>query len=106
MSELVNLSKRVVNLENFKDVIKTEFSSFTSEYYGEVPEPLQDRIESFFAEYENLYYSIPMYGEFNSHEYLAKKSSEMLGMDVETEEISRLLQEIESLRTQLMQAYS
>lgn len=107
MSEKVNLTKKVVIKDNFNNVVETNFTTFTNEYNGLAPEPLDDSaIELFFAEYEKLFYQIPIYGDLNSHEFLVKRSSELLGSEVETEEISKLLEEIELLRTQLIQAYS
>jgi len=59
-------------------------------------------VEEFFAEYERLYFDIPINGENQSHEYLIKKSSELLAVDT-TQDIQPLLDEIASLRDQLLE---
>lgn len=106
MSEEINLTKRVYRLDDFKNVVDTSFTTFTPLFNGvEEPASVEDSIQSFFNEYERLYFQIPLVGD-TSHEYLIKKSSELVGFDVETEEITKLLQEIESLRSQLIQAYT
>jgi len=106
MFEEVNLTKRVYRTEDFKNIVDTRFTTFTPLLDGaEVPPTIEDSIQSFFNEYERLYFQIPALGEL-SHEYLVKKSSEIVGFDVETEEITKLLQEIESLRSQLIEAYT
>lgn len=106
MSEIINLQKRVVNLQQFNNVVDSSFSTFTKEYYGIPPEGLENSLEKFFQDYERVYYEIPIKGEINSHEFLVKRSSELAGFEVETEEIGKLLEEIESLRVQLIQAYT
>lgn len=106
MSELVNLQKRVVNLQQFNSVVDPNFSTYTDEYNGTLPEKLDDTLQKFFSEYDRIFYQIPILGETQSHEYLVKQSSDLLNFGVETEEVSKLLQEIESLRTQLIDAFT
>lgn len=45
-----------------------------------------------------------MEGENNSHEYLVRKSSELINFEANTEEIQPLLDEIAQLRQQLLSA--
>ena len=51
-----------------------------------------------------MFYDIPEIGEFNSHEYLIKQSSEYINFEVNQEEIEALQAEIAQLRTELLNA--
>jgi hypothetical protein len=64
----------------------------------------QDTPEELFRLYDKLYYDIDVAGATNSHEYLVKKSSELINFDITTEDIQPLLDEIAQLREQLLSA--
>jgi hypothetical protein len=96
----VDLRKTVYNKDQFNRVIGgREFTTFTLNGAGTV-----FSIEEFFAEYENLFLTIPINGPSNSHEYLVRKSGELVGFQRTTEDIQPLLDEIASLREQLLQS--
>jgi hypothetical protein len=96
MDNSVNIVKSVFATDQFTKVVDTSFKTFTQP----VPEEDPDTPEELFRLYEKLYYSIDITGETNSHEYLIKKSSELVNFDRVTEDIQPLLDEIADLREQ------
>ena len=94
MANDVNIQKTVFSTVDFNKVIDNTFKTFTQP----VPEEDPDTPEELFRLYEKLYYEIDITGEENSHEYLVKKSSELLSFDTVTEDIQPLLDEIAQLR--------
>jgi len=96
MANDVNIQKTVFSTTDFNKVVDSTFRTFTQ------PVPAQDldTPEELFRLYEKLYYVIDVTGETNSHEYLVKKSSELLTFDRVTEDIQPLLDEIAQLRTE------
>lgn len=96
----VDLKKTVYNKDQFNRVVGgREFTTFTLDGEG-----ILFTVEDFFNEYENLFLSIPVFGETNSHEYLVRKSSDLVGFQRTNEDIQPLLDEIASLRDQLLQS--
>jgi len=94
MANDINVQKTVFGNVDFLKVVDTSFKTFTQP----VPEEDLDTSEELFRLYDKLYYSIDVTGETNSHEYLVKKSSELLTFDRVTEDIQPLLDEIAQLR--------
>lgn len=96
----VDITKTVYNKAQFNRVVGgREFTTFTLDGGG-----VSFTVEDFFAEYENLFLSIPINGPSNSHEYLVRKSGELVGFQRTTEDIQPLLDEIANLREQLLQS--
>jgi len=87
-----------------KDSYQTAFDTEFKTYVKPVEEVNTDTIEELFRLYDKLYYSIPIEGEDNSHEYLLARSSELATFDKTSEEIQPLLDEIAQLRQQLLDA--
>ncbi len=94
MANDIPVVKTVFSTVDFTKVVDTTFNTFTQP----VPEEDPDTPEELFRLYEKLYYVIDVTGETDSHEYLVKKSSELLNFDVVTEDIQPLLDEIALLR--------
>tara|TARA_R110000868_G_scaffold119343_7_gene316178 strand:- start:13720 stop:14058 length:339 start_codon:yes stop_codon:yes gene_type:complete len=94
MANDINIQKTVFSTTEFGKVVNSTFSTFTQP----VPEEDTDTPEELFRLYEKLYYVIDVTGETDSHEYLVKKSSELLTFDRVTEDIQPLLDEIAQLR--------
>jgi hypothetical protein len=94
----IDLRKTVYNKDQFSRVVGgREFTTFG------VQDPASVfTIQDFFDQYENLFLSIPINGDSNSHEYLVRKSGELVGFQRTTEDIQPLLDEIASLRDQLL----
>ena len=100
MANNIEIKKTVFSTTEFNRVLNTAFETFTQP----VLEEDTDTPEELFRLYEKLYYVIDVEGEDNSHEYLVKKSSELLTFDKVTEDIQPLLDEIAQLRQQLLLA--
>jgi len=100
MANNIEIKKTVFSTTEFNRVVNTAFETFTQP----VPEEDTDTPEELFRLYEKLYYVIDVEGEENSHQYLVKKSSELLTFDKVTEDIQPLLDEISQLREQLLLA--
>jgi hypothetical protein len=94
MANDITIQKTVFSAVEFNKVVNNTFSTFTQP----TPEEDLDTPEELFRLYEKLYYVIDVTGDTNSHEYLVKKSSELLTFDTVTEEIQPLLDEIAELR--------
>lgn len=94
MASNIQIQKTVLNKPEFLKVVDKSFSTFTQP----IPNTGLDTTEEFFRLYEELYYVIDVTGPTNSHEYLVRKSSELLNFDAVTEDIQPLLDEIAQLR--------
>lgn len=90
----IQIQKTVFSAVEFNKVVDTSFKTFTQP----VVEEDLDTTEELFRLYEKLYYEIDVTGDVDSHEYLVKKSSELLNFDKVTEDIQPLLDEIAQLR--------
>lgn len=100
MAEVIELKKTVTARQNFQKVVSNVFTTFT--------EPTVDQlnltVDEFFAEYDRLFFELPVEGEVNSHQYLIERSSQLVSLDQDTLDIQPLLDEIASLREQLLEA--
>lgn len=98
--EVVRIQKESYNSNQYKNFIDREFTTFVD------PSPLvdNDTVEELFRLYDKLYFSIPLEGDNNSHQFLLQKSSELVNFEKNTEDIQPLLDEIASLRQQLLSA--
>jgi len=101
VTEEITLNKRVYGTAPYTRVIDTEFRELVAPV-----EPVQESvsIEDFFQQYEDLFFEIPVTGDINSHEYLVKKSGEYIGGEVMSDNEKALIEEINSLRQQLLEA--
>jgi hypothetical protein len=94
----VDLRKTVYNRDQFSRVVGgREFTTFI------VEDEAAFSVQDFFEQYDNLFLSIPVFGDTNTHEYLVRRSSELVGFQRTTEDIQPLLDEISNLRDQLLQ---
>lgn len=103
MQQEVNLTKEVYGRNTYVRVVDTSFS----ELYKPTVAPVlstQVTVEQFFDYYDTLFFEIPAMGEVNSHEYLVKRSTEYLGGNVLTDNERAYIDEINSLRQQLLEA--
>lgn len=102
MSQELNLYREVYGQNTYKRVVDTQFTQLVEPITDEVEEDAT--VERFFELYEQLFFEIPLTGEINSHEYLVNRSSEYIGGSVITDNEKALIQEINSLRQQLLEA--
>ena len=103
MSEQVKLVKEVYGRNTYTKVIDTSFSELYSPVTASVNINPQATVEFFFDLYNELFFQIPATGELNSHEYLVKRSTEYLGGGVVTDTEKAYIDEINSLRQQLLE---
>jgi len=104
MSQEVKLVKEVYGRNTYTRVIDTSFSELYNPITASVAPSTQVTVEAFFDAYSNLFFQIPATGELNSHEYLVKRSGEYLGGGVMTDNEKAYIEEINSLRQQLLEA--
>lgn len=99
MDSNVRIKRTVYNKAEHQKVIDRTFKSFVPQLPSE-----SISVEDFFALYEDLYYVIPAQGEELSHSYLIQRSSELVSVEQTSIDIQPLLDEIASLREQLLEA--
>ena len=98
--ERIQIEKQSFRRDQVQVALDTEFKTYV------VPTPVVDRdtVEELFRLYNKLFYSIPVEGETNSHQYLINQSSQLVDFEKTTEEFQPLLDEIAQLRQQLLNA--
>jgi hypothetical protein len=100
MAESVSLVKRVYGVNTYNKAIDTSFTELIAPI-TELPATTIS-IEQFFGYYDTLFYDIPVDGEINSHSYLVTRSSQYIGGSVIDAEKQALIDEINSLRQQII----
>jgi hypothetical protein len=96
----IPIEKQVFDKDAFGRVINTQFSFLlNNQGVGDNP---TFTIEDFFELYEQLFYQIPKEGDTNSHRYILEKEADYLGIIINEEDIQALLDEITSLRQQVL----
>jgi hypothetical protein len=101
--EQVKIQKTIYSLQNFNNVVNTQFSQLAQSVNDVPSEPTVD-IPSFFEQYDLLFYDIPLSGSDESHLGLATRSLEYLGVSLDdlTTEISNLREENIELKNQIL----
>ena len=97
----IPIEKQVFNKSTYPKVIDTQFSQLISSVVEELP---QFTIDDFFELYDQLFYQIPKEGDINSHRYILEREAEYLGVSLNQDDIQALLNEITSLRQQVLEA--
>ena len=100
MLKNVNLVKEVKGINTYVNAIDTQFTELITPI--EPQEELSPTIEDFFNLYDQLFFDIPPSGETMSHEYLIARSTEYVGGSIVDPEKQALIEEINSLRQQLL----
>lgn len=97
----INLTRVVYNKNDYQKTIDTSFN----ELLPIVPEEEIDTItvEQFFEYYNDLFFDIPKLGEL-SHNTLIQQSTEYVGDQQTNDELEALVEEVNSLRGQLLEA--
>ena len=95
----IPIEKQVFDKNAFGKVINTQFSQLLNNVAEVTP---TFSLEDFFQLYEDLFFQIPKEGDTNSHRYMLERSAEYLGVIVNQDDIQALLDEITSLRQQLL----
>lgn len=100
MSKNINLVKEIYGVNTYTKAVDTAFTELVSPQV-----PIADTgvtVDQFFQYYEDLFFNIPVSGSTNSHTYLVERSQEYIGGSVIDAEKQALIEEINSLRQQLL----
>lgn len=100
MATNVELVKEIYGVNTYTKVVNTQFTELVSQEV-EVPDTTVT-VDQFFQYYEDLFFQIPVSGSINSHTYLVEKSQEYIGGSLIDAEKQALIEEINSLRQQLL----
>jgi hypothetical protein len=98
--ENVSLVKKVYGINTYSKVIDTSFSELITPQTTVSASVLT--VDQFFREYDRLFFDIPVTGNSNSHTYLVERSQQYIGGSVIDAEKQALIEEINSLRQQLL----
>jgi hypothetical protein len=96
----IPVQKTVFSKDAFSKVVNTQFNQLIDSTAGE--EQLSFSIDDFFELYNQVFYQIPTEGESNSHQYILQRESDYLGVSISQDDVQALLDEITSLRQQLL----
>jgi hypothetical protein len=96
----IPIEKTVFDKLTFPKVINTQFSQLLN-IQGSEEQPTFT-LEDFFQLYEQLFFQIPKEGDNESHRYILEKEAEYLGVIINQDDIQALLDEITTLRQQLL----
>jgi len=95
----VPVQSNIYTKSNFKNTIDTDFRQLISISADIVI--IEPTVADIFQNYNDLFYSIPKEGE-QSHRYILEKSAEYLGVNLSTNSVQELLEEITTLNQQLL----
>ena len=99
----INLNRTVFDKRKFNQSVDTEFSQLVPKEEQRFFDVNLATVNDFFTIYTNLFYEIPKVGDDNSHEFLITESSEYINFEKINEDIQVLLEEISSLRSDLVE---
>lgn len=106
MEQEVKLVKEVYGRNTFTRVVDTSFTELYTPVTASAAVGPEVTVDQFFDLYNELFFQIPATGDLNSHEYLVKRSTEYLGGGVLSDNEKAYIEEINSLRQQLLEANS
>lgn len=102
--EEVSLVKEVRGINTYSKVIDVNFTELVAPVVTSSAAPVT--VADFFNYYQDLFYDIPVSGSINSHVYLVNQSSQYIGGGVIDAEKQALIDEINSLREQIIELSS
>ena len=97
----IPVQKTVFNKDSYGRVIDTQFSQLLNQT---VEETETFTVDDFFQLYEDLFYQIEKEGDTNSHRYILQREADYLGVSISQDDIQALLNEITSLRQQVLES--
>jgi hypothetical protein len=104
MSQInIDLVQELFGKAQFDKVIDTKITKLVTTTPSTI-QPTTENIQLFFQAYETLFTAIPKFGATNSHEYLVQQSGTYINANNQQEEIALLLEEINTLRSDLLEA--
>ena len=96
----IPIEKQVFDKNTFGKVVDTQFNQLLNQQGTEVVQATT--VDEFFVLYDELFYEIPKEGETNSHRFILQREAEYLGVIIDQTDIQALLDEITSLRQQVL----
>jgi hypothetical protein len=96
----IPVQKVVFDKDAFSKVVNTQFNQLVDSTAGE--EQLSFSVDDFFEIYDQVFFQIPTEGESNSHQYILQREADYLGVSISQDDVQALLDEITSLRQQLL----
>jgi hypothetical protein len=97
----IPVQKTVFDKYSFSKVVDTQFHQLLNQG---VEENLSFTVDDFFTLYDQVFYQIPKEGDINSHQYILQREANYLGISINQDDIQALLDEITSLRQQVLDA--
>ena len=97
--EKTSLVKKIRGINTYQTVIDTNFHELLLPAIPEADNNVT--VSDFFSYYDLLFYDIPITGD-NSHSTLVERSQQYIGGGVDDPEKQALIEEINSLRQQLI----
>jgi hypothetical protein len=95
----IPIEKTVFNKDAFGRIVDTQFNFLLSNVSEDTP---VFTIEDFFQLYDQLFYQIPKEGDTDSHRFILEKEADYLGVIINQDDIQALLEEITTLRQQVL----
>jgi hypothetical protein len=96
----VDLVKEIYGINTYTKAVDTSFTELISTAPAETASVVT--VDQFFQYYDDLFFNIPVSGSINSHVYLVERSQQYIGGSVIDNEKQALIEEINSLRQQLL----
>lgn len=96
----IPVQKTVYDKTTYSRVINTQFSQLLNQ--GTSEDTLSFSVDDFFTLYDQVFYQIPKEGDTNSHQYILQREADYLGISISQEDVQALLDEITSLRQQVL----
>jgi hypothetical protein len=96
----VDLVKEIYGINTYTKAVDTSFTELISTAPQETASVVT--VDEFFQYYDELFFNIPVSGSINSHVYLVERSQQYIGGSVIDNEKQALIEEINSLRQQLL----
>jgi hypothetical protein len=97
--EKIGLVKEIRGINTYRNVVDVDFTEFVKPVA--TPTIVSLDVNDLFRLYNQLFYDIPITGT-NSHTTLAERSSQYLGTEVIDEEKRALIEEINTLKQQII----
>ncbi len=98
----IPVQKIVFSKDSFNRVVNTQFNQLINQQVEAEETTLDFIIDDFFELYDQLFYQIPRDGDINSHQYILQREADYLGITINQDDIQALLNEITSLRQQVL----
>jgi hypothetical protein len=96
----IPIQRTVFNKNKFTKVVDIQFNQLINNQ--SVEETPSFTLNDFFQLYEDLFDQIPKEGDINSHQYILQKEADYLGVQIDKDDVQSLLDEITSLRQEVL----